>query len=83
LFIGTLVLTYIIILIFAEFNNVPIDCESQPNVELEEILGNIKPLINILQDEINTVSSIGTINILISLWWKYENFNFYNVYFLF
>ncbi|XP_022178604.1 uncharacterized protein LOC111039397 isoform X2 [Myzus persicae] len=44
----------------SEVNNVPFDCESQPNVELEEILGNMKPLMNILQDEINTVSSIDT-----------------------
>ncbi|XP_015369286.1 PREDICTED: uncharacterized protein LOC107165523 isoform X2 [Diuraphis noxia] len=43
-----------------EVNNLPFDYEIQPNLELEEILGNMKPLINILQDEINTVPKIDT-----------------------
>lgn len=45
----------------SEKNNVPFDCETQIDVKLEEILGNMKPLINILQDEINIVTTIGTI----------------------
>ncbi|KAL5243153.1 hypothetical protein ACI65C_010563 [Semiaphis heraclei] len=44
----------------SEVNNVPFDYVIQPNLELKEILGNMKPLINILQDEINTIPSIDT-----------------------
>ncbi|NP_001155565.1 uncharacterized protein LOC100163215 [Acyrthosiphon pisum] len=44
----------------SEVNNIPFDCDIQSNIELEEILGNMKPLINILQEEINTVTSIDT-----------------------
>lgn len=67
--VHTLVKTNIILNV-TEVNNVPFDYVIQPNLELKEILGNMKPLINILQDEINTIPSIGTINILILLWWK-------------
>ncbi|XP_025204804.1 uncharacterized protein LOC112601397 [Melanaphis sacchari] len=42
----------------SEVENVPFGCEIQSNIELENILGNRKPLFNILQDEINTVTSI-------------------------
>ncbi|CAI6342798.1 unnamed protein product [Macrosiphum euphorbiae] len=44
----------------SEVNNIPFDCDIQSNLELEEILGNMKPLMNILQEEINTVTSIDT-----------------------
>ncbi|XP_060862695.1 uncharacterized protein LOC132939512 isoform X2 [Metopolophium dirhodum] len=44
----------------SEVINIPFDCDIQSNVELERILGNMKPLINILQEEINPVTSIDT-----------------------
>jgi len=65
--VHSLVKINITVLNVTEVNNVLFDCEIQPNLELEEILGNMKPLINILQDEINTVPNIGTINIYILL----------------
>ncbi|KAF0762813.1 ACYPI004315 protein [Aphis craccivora] len=42
----------------SEVSNVPFGCEIQSNMELEEILGNRKPLFNILQDEQKSVTSI-------------------------
>ncbi|XP_060847817.1 uncharacterized protein LOC132927289 isoform X1 [Rhopalosiphum padi] len=41
----------------SEVGNVSFGYEIQSNIELEEILGNRKPLFNILQDEINSVTS--------------------------
>lgn len=40
-----------------EENNVPLNSESEPTMQLDEILGNVKPLIYLLQDETNAINS--------------------------
>lgn len=47
-----------------EGNNVPMNYEIPPNEQLDAILGNMKPLLNILQDETNMVNSNGNFKLV-------------------
>lgn len=51
-----------------EQNNVPVNSEIPSNGQLDAILGNMKPLINILQDETNLVNSLGNFKLV-----RYKN----------
>lgn len=48
------------LILFISEENV-LDNEVQSHVQLDAILGNMKPLINILQDEMNTFHNIGIV----------------------
>lgn len=51
---------FFLILLFISEENV-LDNKVQSHVQLDAILGNMKPLINILQDEMNTFHNIGIV----------------------
>lgn len=67
----------------SEVSNVPFGCEIQSNIELEEILGNRKPLFNILQDEKKSVTSISIIRILIFTLIVLKNRKVINIFIIF
>lgn len=47
-----------------EENNVPMNYEIPSSGQLDAILGNMKPLINVLQDETNIVNNIGNFKVV-------------------